>query len=57
MQNEKKSEPREPLFTGDWRRDMSVSEWEKAAEACWAVREAIERLWKRTRKNEEEMNP
>ena len=33
-----------PLFTGDYRRDAAVSEGEKAAEASYAIREAIAKL-------------
>lgn len=49
MKEQKKSdqpsEPqREPLFTGDYRRDTSVSEWEKAAEVSFAIREALTKI-------------
>lgn len=52
MKDDKKRElnaekPRQPLFTGDYRRDMSVSELEKAAEASYAIREALARMMKR----------
>lgn len=33
-----------PLFTGDGSRDLSVSEFEKAAEVSFAIREVIDRL-------------
>ena len=32
-----KGTPNSPLFTGDYRRDTSVSEFEKAAEASQAI--------------------
>ena len=49
MKEQKKSdqlsEPqRESLFTGDYRRDTSVSEWEKAAEVSFAIREALTKI-------------
>ena len=42
-------EERKPLFSGDGSRDMSVSEYEKAAEATFVIRELIDMLKARKR--------
>lgn len=42
--DKEKEMPRNPLFTGDYHRDTSVSEWEKAAEASYIIRDAIVRM-------------
>lgn len=48
MKHEKKPgqapQVRQPLFTGKGSRDASVAEFEKAAEASFAIRELIEKL-------------
>lgn len=55
MSDDKKTSPsgegeRKPLFTGDFRRDTVVSEFEKAAEISYAIREAISRLQAKQKK-------
>lgn len=42
--------PNSPLFTGDYRRDTSVSEYEKAAEASQAIFDMIKSRKKRKSK-------
>ena len=39
--NEMKENRNSPLFTGDYRRDTAVSEFEKAAEASQAIYDMI----------------
>ena len=41
------NETTEPLFTGDYRRDTAVSEYEKAAEASSFLLEIIKSLFKK----------
>ena len=37
----------EPLFTGDYRRDTAVSEYEKTAEASSSIFNAIKKVFKK----------
>ena len=46
---EKYSEINKPLFTGDYRRDTSVSEYEKAAEVSQAIFKAIKNKLERNK--------
>ena len=39
--NDSEGTPNSPLFTGDYRKDTSVSEYEKAAEASKAIFDII----------------